>query len=272
MEYDNKKYKNIYDDIYSNIESYNFKNSAKEICVDIYASTVEGKILDAGCGQGGNLRRLFDYGYDVFGIEISSVCCDKYLIDLPHKNIDIIEYSKEGNIYDGIICMDVLEHIPYDNLGELLKALSNMTKTAFFGIANHSDIIRGQELHLIQEDKQWWKNELSKYFKNVEFVFDQFDGIFYYFYCSNITVQDITYKLLKNMKRIVMLDNLYLDVLSQNDKLMELLNVNNTTFENKLRIKQEYCTNLENENVELKKELNLIKNTKWWRLHEKIKG
>ena len=72
------------------------------------------------------------------------------------------------------------------------------------------------------------------------------------------------------MKRIVMLDNLYLDVLSQNDKLMELLNVNNTTFENKLRIKQEYCTNLENENVELKKELNLIKNTKWWRLHEKI--
>ncbi|MEE1362215.1 MAG: methyltransferase domain-containing protein [Selenomonadaceae bacterium] len=41
-------------------------------------------------------------------------------------------------------------------------------------------------------------------------------------------------------------------------------------WRNELMLSKQYSTNLENENEELKKELNLIKNTKWWRLHEKI--
>jgi len=32
-------------------------------------------------------------------------------------------------------------------------------------VANHSDIIDGIELHLIQENNDWWKTKIEKNFK-----------------------------------------------------------------------------------------------------------
>ena len=193
MEYSTETYKRIYDDAYTAIDNYNYHNVVKDIYVDVYAAYVNGKILDAGCGEGIHLKRMISSGHDAFGIELSTVCCDKYLQDIPHKNIDILSYAREGHSFDGLICMDVLEHIPPENINETLMALSKLSNSAFLGIANHSDIINGVELHLIREDKNWWNKILHKYYKNVHFLTEQFDGKFYYFYCSVHEQEDSFY-------------------------------------------------------------------------------
>lgn len=185
MYYDVETYREVYDKTYSEIKNYNFHNLVKDIYVDIYAAYVDGKILDAGCGEGIHLKRMLKNGHDAFGIELSSVCCEKYLADVPHENIDILNFAKKGKYFDGLICMDVLEHIPYENIDDIIISLSRMAKSAFFGIANHSDVLNGVELHLIQQDSSWWIEILKKYYKKVYFIGDQFEGKFYYIYCTN---------------------------------------------------------------------------------------
>ena len=68
---------------------------------------------------------MLSEGYDAFGIEISDICCETYLKDLPHECTDIISYSKKNIKYDALICFDVLEHI--DGRVEFLKGLHKLS-------------------------------------------------------------------------------------------------------------------------------------------------
>lgn len=180
--------KKIYDQIYASVENYNFYDEIKNAYVDAFAKSIKGGILDAGCGEGIHLKRLLREGYDVFGIEISEVCCKKFLQDAPHENTDIITYSGRGVKYSGLICMDVLEHVDPLQIGETVKALSLLAPKAFFGIANHSDVVDGIELHLITEDSRWWINLLTKYYKRChvisELAYQADNKIFFMIYCD----------------------------------------------------------------------------------------
>lgn len=185
-----RELKDTYDFVYrERSNEYNFFNEIKNLSVDAYATLLVGrggKILDAGCGEGIHLKRLLGKGFNAFGIELSSVCCQEFLQDTPHENIDILSFAKKNQEkFDSLICMDVLEHIPYDSIGITIASLSTLSTNAFFGIANHSDIYKGKQLHLIQEGVEWWTKELSKYYSNVYFLGEQFEGLFYYFYCEN---------------------------------------------------------------------------------------
>lgn len=182
----------IYDEIYSDIENYNYFDYLKNSIVDLFCQIYKGEVLDAGCGQGIHLKRLLACKVNVFGIELSGVCCNKYLKGLPHKNTDIVSFSHNDIQFDAIICMDVLEHIPLSNLDENLTALSNMLRTegaALFFIANHSDKINGIELHLIQENEHWWKEKLEKFFPHVTFLTSQFQGRGFYFVCCKEMIE-----------------------------------------------------------------------------------
>jgi len=181
--------KKIYDQIYTNVENYNFYDEIKNAYVDAFAKIIKGKMLDAGCGEGIHLKRLLREGHDVFGIEISEVCCKKFLQDTPHENTDILTYSKKEVKYAGLICMDVLEHIDPLQIEETIQALAGMAPTAFLGIANHSDVQNGIELHLITEDSLWWLNLLAKYYKRCyivsELAYSTNTAIFIILYCDN---------------------------------------------------------------------------------------
>lgn len=208
MKYEVNKYKDIYNDTYKKIENYNFHNLVKDMYVDVYAAYINGRILDAGCGEGIHLKRMLQNGHDAYGIELSSVCCDKFLKNVPHSNTDILSFSKTKEHFDGLICMDVLEHIPYESIDETIDALTKLSQCAFFGIANHSDILNGVELHLIQKDHKWWESILKKYYDEVYFFTDQFNGLFYYFYCSNLKNTDEFYlSVNKIIKYAIEIDN-----------------------------------------------------------------
>lgn len=269
MSYNTKDYKNIYNGIYLNIKDYNFHNLVKDIYVDTFAAYISGRILDAGCGEGIHLKRLLKDGYDAFGIELSSVCCEKFLTGVPHDNADIISFAKKGKQFDGLICMDVLEHIPYEGIEETIESLSKLSKKAFIGIANHSDVLNGVELHLIQQNKDWWIAKLRKFYKHVNYISEQFDGRFYYFYCNNTDNEDAFYnKINVILKKCINIDN----------KRIELA-IEKQEHEFKINEMKKVLNEKDSNINKMHNELEIIKNSKGYKLlvkyrkwREKVKG
>ncbi len=156
-----------------------------------FAEEAGKKILDAGCGQGTNLITLINEGYDAFGIDVSSVCCDKFLADWPHKCIDILSYCEANPLaYDGVLCSGVLEHLDYSNVDDTIRCLSKSSNKFLIGIANHADKQSGFNLHPIQKDEEWWIKKLKKFFSGVEHVVELYDGRFFFIKCTNRPKRD----------------------------------------------------------------------------------
>ena len=112
-------------------------------------------LLDIGCGKGNYIKALKEF-------KIQGV--DPYFDDASVIQKSIVEF-KPTKKYDAFYCLDVLEHIEKADLVANLKALSKLTPTGLLGIANHSDVWDGVELHVIQENSAWWEQALSPYFK-----------------------------------------------------------------------------------------------------------
>lgn len=68
---------------------------------------------------------------------------------------------------DLVICTDVLEHIEPDNLGAVLEDLKRVVKSSgFFAIHTgpaQKTLPDGRNAHLLQQNMEWWRSELSKY-------------------------------------------------------------------------------------------------------------
>lgn len=182
--------KKIYDNVYTNIPQYDGMFKWKIEVIDKVFENFDKsiKVIDVGCGKGHYLKNLLDHDFkNVLGVEFSSVCSEKFLSELPHVNADFLTYS--SNIkdcdYDVCLCMDVLEHIQYEKLDEFLNSVERISKESILGIANHSDIFLGNELHLVQEDSVWWYNMLKKFYNNIEEIYQLENKKFFIFRCCN---------------------------------------------------------------------------------------
>jgi SAM-dependent methyltransferase len=157
----------VYDSIYAKCANYNLPPPEPhyQACL-CFSKQVGGAILDAGCGRGNYLRRLIRDGVPAYGIEPSKVCCEMYLGDVPYSRSDIISFKPERK-FNGLICMDVLEHLEPASLDANLQAISRLAPNALLGIANFDDVMDGRHLHLILEDSGWWRKRLEKFFASV---------------------------------------------------------------------------------------------------------
>lgn len=161
---------------------YNHHNNNYNRLTLEFADKIKGKILDAGCGRGHASKMLIEAGHDVFAIELSDICCERFLKDIPHECADIITHCRK-NRYGGVVCMGVLEHIPYEEIDETIEAISKAADSALFAIANHSDVQLGVELHIIQESKEWWEKRLLQFYKKCHLVSKPISKLFT-FECS----------------------------------------------------------------------------------------
>lgn len=161
------------DDTYNSVEKWKLKIVEKWIKRNKFKT-----IADIGCGQGNYLKPLSEK-YNVTGVEPSSYLCEGTLKEYGVINSDIM--SLDGS-WDGIYCMDVLEHIMPDDIDMTVQKLSTLSDKGLIGIANHSDRWEGVELHLIQEGYPYWQELLEKYYKNVKLIDDQIR--FFVFECS----------------------------------------------------------------------------------------
>jgi predicted TPR repeat methyltransferase len=121
------------------------------------------KVLDFGCAKGFFVKGLRRLGVDAYGVDIS-----KYAIKNADKEVKKYVKLVNGNIkgnYKWIISKDVLEHISYGEIDDVLQILYNVGQKMFFIIPlgkNKRFIIPEYEsdiTHSIREPLSWWKDK-----------------------------------------------------------------------------------------------------------------
>lgn len=105
-------------------------------------------ILDYGCGKA--IHHIEKNLYADIGI---------HAVELYDPAI--LEFSQlTNNVLDGVVCVDVLEHVPEQNLEYVLKTIAARAKHfIFFTIScNPSrDILStGENAHITQKNPEWW--------------------------------------------------------------------------------------------------------------------
>lgn len=123
-------------------------------------------ISDIGSGNGNLIRKLpkekniFSYDLDCF-YEASAFG------NVVFEKIDLSSPTSLHNIkkVDLLYCLDVLEHIEEKHIDLILHNFSKKCNFCFLTIANHSDVINGVELHLIQKNETFWNEKVGQFFK-----------------------------------------------------------------------------------------------------------
>ena len=122
-----------------NFSTYYFKSEATRYFLDlnlIRRHVPFGLMLDIGTFPSHLHQILLDLGYDVYGVDLDPSRIQEELNDAKKKtmawNIESETWPKEKvGPYDGILCLDVLEHLHIDPLrfflkvGQLLKDKGN---------------------------------------------------------------------------------------------------------------------------------------------------
>lgn len=176
--------RDIYNIVYGNNPQYNQPVPEKIAYLKNWLVRGSGSVVDAGCGDGIYVREILNLGIDVVGFDISDVCVSKVCKELPIIRDDIVSHAVEHR-YSRLICMDVLEHIKPEDLEANIASLAAMAPTALIGVANHSDVHCGFELHLIQQCSGWWLEVIRKYYEMASLVMNLSDR-WYLFECATI--------------------------------------------------------------------------------------
>lgn len=156
----------LYNRLYKN-PSYNPKEDFKvQFVLDWIEQNGLKGLLDVGCGRGHYLVAT-----GAMGLEPSDYLCKNDLSNFAVVNTTIQDFNTTRK-WDGLYCMDVLEHISHNDINTCLERLRKLAPKALYGIANHPDCQAGVELHLIQENVGWWAEKLAKYYKNVRLTYE----------------------------------------------------------------------------------------------------
>ena len=114
--------------------------------------------LDIGCGLGRLMLELDSLGIDAWGVDITRNCLESEYEKFIEANLWEMDL---GRRFDFGICADVMEHIPPEYVGEVLKRILAHCDTTIFSIANSSSVCIGYDLHLTRQPLDWWVSTLE---------------------------------------------------------------------------------------------------------------
>lgn len=126
------------------------------------------KVLDLACGVG-YLSQFYD---DYTGVDFSLEVIERNKKTLNglyyHASLEELEFLK-GEKYDVVFLNDVMEHIPVQFTGSVLRSVADLDfKEAYFKIskipAQNTDG-RGKNFHLTVATGRWWRSLIENYFK-----------------------------------------------------------------------------------------------------------
>jgi SAM-dependent methyltransferase len=145
------------------------------------AKMVSGRVLEVGCGRGPVVHHLVEsYDIDAYGIDISEYIISQPISLLVKYRImvqSIHDTDFPDSIFDGILLLDVLEHIPYDYLHSTMQEIVRICKDdAVFmcTIPDNADYVyssdAGLREHYIVKAPSWWEVELKDYVEGFEVI------------------------------------------------------------------------------------------------------
>jgi len=170
----------IYDEAYfesgekSNYKGYtdspNWKLMAEELVILL---NLPGKlVLDVGCAYGYLVRRLRELDVKAHGIDISDYAMKKHVCDIIHGDARYLPFR--SNIFDLVLAIELIEHIPAEFENQLLDELTRVAKkmiairTPFKTEKEDKDIG-----HVNIHQYMYWITELEK--RNCFFKFELFE-------------------------------------------------------------------------------------------------
>lgn len=148
-------------------------NSPAERMVDLIDMWLPNgsEVLDLGCGVGRAAVELTKRGHTVTLIDFvdNSRCDDARL--LPFIKADLAQDVPATAPYG--YCVDVMEHIPPEQVRDVIRNIANATEQCLFRIEFSLDgfgpALLGTQLHLSVHDADWWREELSVWFRKVDY-------------------------------------------------------------------------------------------------------
>jgi hypothetical protein len=144
------------------------------VIADLIAEYGSKKILDYGCGEG--TQWSHERAHNALGIDIPTLY-DPAVPEWSQRPIP------EDGKFDGVICTDVVEHIPESgNYGNELKAavehIASLTgQWAFISVccrpSKHMRFTDGGNVHCTIHPFEWWQEFMKPHFKYVRLVLVQ---------------------------------------------------------------------------------------------------
>ncbi len=119
--------------------------------------------LDYGCGQG-NLAEIFK---------------NKRKIKIYKFDPALEEYSYKSSTLkvDLIANCDVMEHIPENEINDILNDMFKISNKVFFNIylkKAETILPNGENAHCTIKPKKWWLNKIKKIFPDANYVFSSY--------------------------------------------------------------------------------------------------
>jgi len=181
-------YHSIYANVFSDKNYSRFHHVQYDWVIELlkkrYSIRDKFTLIDIGSGRGHMLKLIHN---NFPKAVITSVDLDNF-----HK-LDFVEYFNKCDItssddrnnllknkYDVLINLDFLEHIEEIYIDDVLTTFHNLSPYSIIAVANHSDIVNGVQLHLIQENNDWWKSKLEDNFNITHYRDNGEDTLYMY--------------------------------------------------------------------------------------------
>ena len=118
------------------------------------------RLIDLGVGTGRLCTLLQEKGFDITGVDIASNCLDE---DVYIKFIQQSIWEPVMGLYDGVICTDVLEHIPTGRVPAVIKNIERLAPHGYITIGLNREKLNptGKPLHLTLKPAEWWNEKIT---------------------------------------------------------------------------------------------------------------
>lgn len=126
------------------------------------------KVFEHGCGYGQRLHWFIELGMNAWGMDVSEYANNRAYGKAKGRIDNEIPCSYSRNSYDLVVSVDILEHIPEDQLISTIIKLANLSIKAVYGITyvdNHN--FPKDSTHVTGKTKQEWKEFLGRYYDRI---------------------------------------------------------------------------------------------------------
>jgi len=161
-------YKNIYERCF-NDKNYNVHDNTEfryQEVINFLDRNDFNSLIDIGSGRGQLISIISENNYK---LKITSCDITKFhSLDIPFIELNLCEEDSLDKLRDKrfelLTCLDVLEHLEKNCTHNVIKFFSEISDYCILSIANHSDIQHGVELHLTQENSDYWSVLIENFF------------------------------------------------------------------------------------------------------------